>query len=197
MTTTLISSKILAESELLKNYTSEDLTRIFGEVTSFYFSQEDNSYIKIVKDLVKLNWSFQYQSPDINLLIKNNAQLSNSDKEFILQHLYLLKLFVPQGSAPSNEPANEPSKTNKKVYGVLITVAATVILPTFDLFATNRSNDLKYEELEMQKEQNEIENFLKERELDLKERELDLKEKELDIQQPQQPQQLDNKSKLY
>ncbi|EGO6634848.1 hypothetical protein GWH01_002101, partial [Enterococcus faecalis] len=90
--------------------------------------------------------------------------------------------------------ANEPSKTNKKVYGVLITVAATVILPTFDLFATNRSNDLKYEELEMQKEQNEIENFLKERELDLKERELDLKEKELDIQQPQQ---LDNKSKLY
>lgn len=178
MTTTLISSKILTESELLNNYSLEELARIFGEVSAFYYSQEDNSYMEIVKDLVKLNWSLQ--SSDINLLIENNTQLSNSDKKFILQHLHLLKLFVPQGGTSSNEPADEPSKTNKKVYGTLIAVAATIILPTFNLFADIRSNDLKYEELEMQKEQNEIENFLKERELDLKEKELDIQQQQLD-----------------
>lgn len=178
MTTTLISSKILTESELLNNYTWEELARIFGEVSAFYYSQKDNSYMEIVKDLVKLNWSFQ--SSDINLLIENNTQLSNSEKKFILEHLYLLKLFVPQGSAPSNGRNSEPSKTNKTVYGTLIAVAATVILPTFSLLADNRANDLKYEELEMQKAQDEVENFLKERELDLKEKELDIQQQQLD-----------------
>lgn len=179
MTTALISSNLITESELLKKYTLEELTRIFGEVSAFYFSQEDNRYLEIVKDLVKLNWSLQ--SSDINLLIENNSQLSNSDKKFILQHLYLLKLFVPQGAAaPSNEPVDEPSKTNKNVYSTLLVVAATVILPTFSLFTDIRSNDLKYEELEMQKEQNEIENFLKERELDLKEKELNIQQQQLD-----------------
>lgn len=178
MTTTLINSKIRAESELLNNYTLEELARIFGEVSAFYYSQKDNSYLDIVKDLVKLNLGFQ--SSDLNLLIENDSQFSNSDKEFILDHLYLLKLFVPQGSGPSNEPTNEPSKTNKTVYGALLAVAATLILPTFSLFADIRTNDLKYEEIEMQKAQNEIENFLKERELDLKEKELDIQQQQLD-----------------